>query len=65
MAPGDVHAKTMEWIARLHVVPEESEIIARILPHQTSAKIIIINNIFSQEATSPSGCFQAGPEQKS
>ena len=34
VAPRDVHTKNMEWIARLHVVPVESEIVARILPHK-------------------------------
>ena len=29
----------MEWIARLHMVAVE-EVVARILPHQTSAKTI-------------------------
>ena len=38
VAPRDVPAKNMEWIAQLHVVPVESEIVARILPHQTSVK---------------------------
>ena len=27
-------------------------------------KLVIINKIFSQEATSPSGGFQAGPKEK-
>ena len=45
VAPRDVPAKNMEWIARLHVVPVESEIVARILPHQTSVKTMKnINN---------------------
>ena len=34
VAPRDVHAKKMEWVASLHVVSVE-EIVARILPHQT------------------------------
>ena len=34
----------MEWIAWQHVVPVESEIAARIQPHQTSANTIMNNH---------------------